>query len=119
MTVRLIESKCPDWVIKALISAKEAEPPDEGREFEYLLPFLLRKRKEARKLQRVREAQQNSNAKRADGGGSLFNKKNQGGAYAVAASKAAAAIKAVEIATMAALGATGAAVQEAAAGLTV
>ena len=33
--------------------------------------------------------------------------------------KAAAAIKAVEIATMAALGATGAAVQEAAAGLTV
>ena len=30
MTVRLIESKCPDWVIKALISAKETEPPDEG-----------------------------------------------------------------------------------------
>ena len=81
MTVRLIESKCPDWVIKALISAKETEPPDEGREFEYLRPFLLRKQKEARKLQHVREAQRGATAKKTDGA-PWVGKKNQAGLYA-------------------------------------
>ena len=58
MTVRLIESKCPDWVVKALMAAKEETGVEQGKEFDYLLPFLIRKRKEARRLLRLKECQQ-------------------------------------------------------------
>ena len=54
MTVRLIESKCPDWVQKNYASLKE-DDIEEDKEFEFLLNFLIRKRKEARRLSRLQE----------------------------------------------------------------
>jgi len=54
MTVRLIEAKCPDWVQKSYASFKD-DDIEEDREFEVLLNFLIRKRKEARRLFRLQD----------------------------------------------------------------
>ena len=54
MTVRLIESKCPDWVQKSYASFKD-DDVEEDKEFEVLLNFLIRKRKEARRLSSLQD----------------------------------------------------------------
>lgn len=54
MTVKLIEEKCPDWVQKSYATQKDDDISEE-KEFECLLSFLIRKRKEARRLARLQE----------------------------------------------------------------
>jgi len=79
MTVRLIESKCPDWVQKALMTAKE-EGVGEGQEFTFLLQFLEKKRKEARRLLRLKESQPLAASKPAAQSFQLTQQKKKGGA---------------------------------------
>jgi Pao retrotransposon peptidase len=63
MSVRLIEGKCPDWVQKSLMTLKEESEVELGNEFAFLLAFLLRKRKEARRLLRLKESQKPAQSK--------------------------------------------------------
>lgn len=58
MTLRVVETRCPDWVIKPWISSREDPkiPPGERvRDFTSFLRFLCDKRKEAKKLMRLQE----------------------------------------------------------------
>ena len=58
MTLRVIETRCPDWVIKPWISSREdpqLEPVERGRDFNNFLKFLCEKRKEAKKLMRLQD----------------------------------------------------------------
>ena len=55
MTVSLILEKCPDWVQKDVTKMMTKDKVSREKEFEYILEFMVDKRKEARKLSRLKE----------------------------------------------------------------
>ena len=56
MTQRVIETKLPEW-IQVVLTAKKTENPSTCETFQFLLDFLRSKRKEARKLVALRDAE--------------------------------------------------------------